>query len=87
LQLGTGEFPPLRTLDATNLPIVSIPLVGREREVNELVGLLSNGTRLVTVTGPGGTGKTRLALQVAAELVGDASRWGVLDPARGTLRA
>ncbi|MFL5936335.1 MAG: ATP-binding protein [Gaiellaceae bacterium] len=69
-QLGDAEFPPLRTLDATNLPSVSMPLVGRERELEELVTLLSNGTRLLTVTGPGGTGKTRLALQVAAELVG-----------------
>ena len=69
-QLGDSEFPPLRTLDATNLPIVSIPLVGREREVEELAALLSDGTRLLTVSGPGGTGKTRLALQVAAELVG-----------------
>jgi predicted ATPase/class 3 adenylate cyclase len=69
-QLGAGDFAPLRTLDATNLPSVSMPLVGRERELEELVALLSNGTRLLTVTGPGGTGKTRLALQVAAELVG-----------------
>ena len=86
-QLGEGDFPPLRTLDATNLPVVSIPLVGRERELEELVGLLSNGTRLVTVTGPGGTGKTRLALQAAAELVGslhDGVFWmslaGLTDP-------
>ena len=49
-QLGEGDFPPLRTLDATTLPVVSIPLVGRERELEELVELLSNGTRLVTVT-------------------------------------
>ena len=69
-QLGEGDFPPLRTLDATNLPVVSLPLVGRERELEELVAMLSNGTRLLTLTGPGGTGKTRLALQVAAELVG-----------------
>jgi predicted ATPase/class 3 adenylate cyclase len=69
-QFGGGDFPPLRTLDATNLPIVSIPLVGRERELEELVALLSNGTRLLTVTGAGGTGKTRLALQIAAEFVG-----------------
>jgi len=69
-QLGDGDYPPLRTLDATNLPIAASPLVGREHELGELVGLLSNGTRLLTVTGPGGTGKTRLALQVAAELVG-----------------
>jgi predicted ATPase/class 3 adenylate cyclase len=70
-QLGDGDFPPLRTLDATNLPVVSIPLVGRERELEELVTMLSNGTRVLTLTGPGGTGKTRLALQVAAELVGN----------------
>ena len=69
-QLGEGDFPPLRTLDATNLPVVSLALVGRERELEELVAMLSNGTRLLTLTGPGGTGKTRLALQVAAELVG-----------------
>ena len=86
-QLGEGEFPPLRTLDATNLPVVSIPLIGREQELEELVAMLSNGTRLVTLTGPGGTGKTRLALQVAAELVGklhDGVFWislaGLTDP-------
>ena len=69
-QLGNGEFPPLRTLDATNLPRVVTPLLGRERELAELVALLRGDTRLVTVTGPGGIGKTRLALQAAAELVG-----------------
>jgi predicted ATPase/class 3 adenylate cyclase len=86
-QLGEGDFPPLRTLDATNLPLASSPLVGREREVEELVAMLSNGTRLLTLTGPGGTGKTRLALQVAAELVGtqrDGVFWvplvGLSDP-------
>ncbi|HEU0248333.1 MAG TPA: tetratricopeptide repeat protein, partial [Gaiellaceae bacterium] len=86
-QLGDGDFAPLRTLDATNLPLASSPLVGREREVEELVAMLSNGTRLLTLTGPGGTGKTRLALQVAAELVGthrDGVFWvplvGLSDP-------
>ena len=86
-QLGDEEFPSLRSLDATNLPIASSALVGRERELAELVSALSNGTRLVTVTGPGGTGKTRLALQVAAELVGqlrDGVFWvplgGISDP-------
>jgi predicted ATPase/class 3 adenylate cyclase len=69
-QLGNGDFPALRTLDATNLPVAASPLLGREREVADLVALLSNDARLVTLTGPGGTGKTRLALQVAAELVG-----------------
>jgi predicted ATPase/class 3 adenylate cyclase len=75
-QVGEGDFPPLRTLGATNLPVVASPLVGRERELEELVDLLANGTRLLTLTGPGGTGKTRLALQVAAELV-DSSDDGV----------
>jgi predicted ATPase/class 3 adenylate cyclase len=69
-QLGEGDFPPLRTLDATNLPVAASPLVGREHELTELVTLVSDGTRLLTITGPGGTGKTRLALQVAAELIG-----------------
>jgi len=68
-QLGRQEFPPLRTLNQTNLPVTSNPLLGRERELAELMELCADGARLVTVTGPGGTGKTRMALQVAAELV------------------
>jgi len=68
-QLGDGEFPPLRSLNATNLPVAASPLVGREQELGDLVGLLSDNARLVTLTGTGGTGKTRLALQVGAELV------------------
>jgi predicted ATPase/class 3 adenylate cyclase len=86
-QVGHGEFPPLRTLDATNLPVAATPLLGRERELSELVSMLQNGSRLVTITGPGGTGKTRLALQVAAELAGtdfEGVYWvplaGVADP-------
>ena len=43
-QLGEGEFPPLRTLDATNLPVAASPLLGREREVAELVELLGGST-------------------------------------------
>jgi predicted ATPase len=65
-----GEFPPLRTLEVSpnNLPIQRTSFVGREREVTEAAKLLE-GTRLLTLTGPGGTGKTRLSLQVAAEAV------------------
>jgi predicted ATPase/class 3 adenylate cyclase len=67
-QLGEGEFPPLRALHATNLPAQPSPLIGRERELEETTALLRDGTRLLTLTGPGGSGKTRLGLQVAAEL-------------------
>jgi predicted ATPase/class 3 adenylate cyclase len=71
-QLGEGEFPPLKSLRQTNLPVQATPLVGREREVAELVEhLRAPDTRLLTLTGVGGTGKTRLALQSAAELSED----------------
>jgi predicted ATPase/class 3 adenylate cyclase len=61
------EFPPIRSLDArpNNLPVQLTPFVGRERELDELRALLET-SRLVTLTGPGGTGKSRLALQLAA---------------------
>jgi predicted ATPase/class 3 adenylate cyclase len=66
-QLGDGTFPPLRSLHQTNLPVPLTPFVGREREVAEVAGLLtSDGVRLATLTGPGGTGKTRLSLAAAA---------------------
>jgi predicted ATPase/class 3 adenylate cyclase len=67
-QLGDGNFPPLMTLYRTNLPIQPNPLVGRERELEE-AGALIRSHRLLTLTGPGGSGKTRLALQLAAEAV------------------
>jgi predicted ATPase len=68
-QLGDDDFPPLKSLNTTNLPVASNPLVGRETELAELTAMLSNGERLVTLTGAGGSGKTRLALQVGAELL------------------
>jgi predicted ATPase/class 3 adenylate cyclase len=68
-QLGHADYPPLRTLDATALPVAMSALIGREQEVSELASLFREGHRLITLTGPGGTGKTRLALQVAAEFV------------------
>jgi class 3 adenylate cyclase len=63
-------FPSLKTRDErlNNLPVQRTPLVGREKEVEEVCGVLRREeVRLLTLTGPGGTGKTRLALQVAAE--------------------
>ena len=67
-QLGGGEFPPLRSLQQTNLPIPATPFLGREREIDEVTTLLRGGpARLLTLSGPAGAGKTRLALQAAAE--------------------
>jgi predicted ATPase len=67
-----NAFPALKTLEGrvTNLPAQPTPLVGRERELETVSALLAaEDTRMVTLTGPGGTGKTRLALQVAADAV------------------
>lgn len=66
-----ADFPPLKTLDSSphNLPIQPTPFIGREKEVTAVVALFRREeVHLVTLTGPGGTGKTRLSLQVAAEL-------------------
>jgi predicted ATPase/class 3 adenylate cyclase len=71
-QLGTAAFPPLKTLHETNLPVPATPFLGREREVEEVATLLGRrDVRLVTLTGPGGSGKTRLALQAAAAAADD----------------
>jgi predicted ATPase len=70
-QFGDDDFPPLKSLNTTNLPVASNPLVGRETELAELTAMLNDSERLVTLTGPGGSGKTRLGLQVGAELLED----------------
>src|SRR5205823_86751 len=66
-----SDFPPLRALAiGPNLPIQSTPFIGREKEVSFVSELLGReNVRLVTLTGPGGVGKTRLALQVATNMV------------------
>src|SRR5438093_5149033 len=65
-QLGDADFPRLKTLYQTNLPVPATPSLGRRRELDAVVGLLRReDVRLLTLTGPGGTGKTRRALQAA----------------------
>ncbi len=68
-QLGIDEFPPLRTLGemSGNLPVQRTSFIGRVDEVKQLAALVG-AERLVTLTGVGGVGKSRLALQVAAEV-------------------
>ena len=68
-QLGKERFPPLKTISNTNLPRPASSFVGRQRERVELLSMLLDGTRLLTLSGPGGSGKTRLAIETAAELV------------------
>jgi len=67
------HFPPLRSLSTfpNNLPVQLTSFIGRQNELLAVKGLLTgdNHTRLVTLIGPGGTGKTRLALQAAADLI------------------
>ena len=81
-QLGAdglaSEFPPLRSLDAVpnNLPAQLTALIGREDELAALKALVDQ-SRLVTMIGPGGIGKTRTALQVAADLARDDGAWFV----------
>jgi predicted ATPase/DNA-binding SARP family transcriptional activator len=65
-QLGVKAFPPLRSLNASNLPSSPSRLIGRRAELDALAQLLREH-RLVTLTGPGGTGKTRLALEATAQ--------------------
>jgi predicted ATPase/class 3 adenylate cyclase len=71
-QLGDGQFPALKSLTAPSLPLPAEPLIGRKKELADALALiLRDGVRLVTVTGPGGVGKTRYATALATELVKD----------------
>jgi predicted ATPase len=70
-QLGSERFPPLKTISNTNLPHPASSFIGRERELEEVLTRISPGARLLTLTGPGGSGKTRLALEAAATLIPD----------------
>jgi predicted ATPase len=69
-QLGEERFPPLKTISNTNLPRPASSFVGRMRETAEVAERV-RGHRLVTLSGPGGSGKTRLSIEAASELVGE----------------
>jgi predicted ATPase/class 3 adenylate cyclase len=68
-QLGEESFPPLKTISNTNLPRPASSFLGREAELAEVLSRIEQRARLVTLSGPGGTGKTRLALEAASTLV------------------
>lgn len=71
-QLGDGDFGPPRTPGVVRLPTPTTAFVGREQDVSEILELLRRApSRLVTLTGAGGSGKTRVALEVARRLVDD----------------
>src|SRR2546430_10335022 len=83
-QLGDVDFPALKSLYRTNLPIPATPFLGREHELAEVCALWEDAG-LLTLTGPGGTGKTRLGLQAAAEAAerySDGIFWVPLAPLR-----
>ncbi|MGH3079056.1 MAG: ATP-binding protein [Gaiellaceae bacterium] len=85
-QLGEGDFPALKSLHRTNLPTPATSFLGRRQELDAVAALLSaDGVRLLTLTGPGGTGKTRLAVQAAAE-VAEAYPDGIWWVPLGSLR-
>jgi predicted ATPase len=84
-QLGDTPFPPLKTISNTNLPRPASSFVGRTAELTDVLSLIEDGSRLVTLTGPGGSGKTRLALEAAATLV-PAYKAGVLWVGLASLR-
>ena len=85
-QVGAVEFPPLKSLNQSNLPVQPTPFLGREKELGEVLALLRNENgRVLTLTGPGGSGKTRLAVQAAAEVVDEREHgvwWVGLQPVR-----
>jgi predicted ATPase/class 3 adenylate cyclase len=85
-QVGEAAFAPLKSLHRTNLPVPATPFLGRKHELGMVVELLArDDVRVLTLTGPGGTGKTRLALQASAEVAerfADGLWWVPLAPVR-----
>jgi predicted ATPase/class 3 adenylate cyclase len=80
-QLGDDEFPPLRTPGSVDLPVPATRFLGRERELFDAVSLVyERDPRVLTILGPGGTGKTRFAIELARLLAEDAEGGTVFVP-------
>ncbi|MGH2642255.1 MAG: ATP-binding protein [Actinomycetota bacterium] len=88
-QLGDRLFPRLKTVSPSNLPVPTTPFVGRSPELAEVTDILEDpATRLLTIAGPGGIGKTRLAIQAANQVSASfpgGLRWVALAPLRDAL--
>jgi predicted ATPase len=77
-QLGEREFPPLRTPGSVELPTPATPFLGREQELFDAVSLVyERDPRVLTIIGPGGTGKTRFSIELA-RLLGDDAEGGTV---------
>ena len=77
-QLGERDFPPLRTPGSVELPTPATPFLGREQELFDAVSLVyERDPRVLTVVGPGGTGKTRFSIELA-RLLGDDAEGGTV---------
>jgi predicted ATPase len=77
-QLGDREFPPLRTPGSVELPAPATPFLGREQELFDAVTLIyERDPRVLTILGPGGTGKTRFSIELA-RLLGDDAEGGTV---------
>jgi predicted ATPase len=80
-QLGDREFPPLRTPGSVELPAPATPFLGREQELFDAVSLVyERDPRVLTIVGPGGTGKTRFSIELARLLGDDADGGTVFVP-------
>ena len=80
-QLGDEQFPPLRTPGSVELPTPATRFLGRERELFDAVSIvLERDPRLLTIVGPGGTGKTRFAIELARLLAEEADGGTVFVP-------
>ena len=80
-QLGAGDFAPLRSPGSVDLPTPATPFLGRQRELLDAIAVvLERNPRVLTIVGPGGTGKTRFAIELARLLADEAEGGTVFLP-------